>query len=57
MWAVVMDEYACRVDAVVGISPEMITSVHDHAFPTRSRETLGNHQPREACANDEEIGG
>ena len=52
-----MNENSRSIDAVVGISTEVIAAIHDHAFPTCGRKPLGDYQPGKASADDEKVGG
>ena len=52
-----MDQDSRAIDAVIGISTEVVAAVHHHAFPAGGRQALGDHQSGEARADDQEVGG
>lgn len=39
-----VDQDTCGIDPVIGISAEVITAVHNDAFPSRGSETLRHDQ-------------
>ena len=57
MRAVMMDQDSRRIDAVMGISTEVVAAVHHHAFPPGGGQALGDHQSGEARADDQKVGG
>ena len=52
-----MDEDTGGVDAVVGISPEVVATVHDDAFPACGGHAFGDHEAGKSGTDDQEVGG
>ena len=52
-----MSEDTGSVDAVVGISAEVVATVHDDAFPACGGHAFGDHEAGKAGTDDQEVSG
>src|SRR6478609_2867229 len=56
MRAVMMDEDARPVGAVVSIATEVVAAVHHHTFPAGRRQPFGHDEAGKSGADDQEVG-
>jgi hypothetical protein len=52
-----MDQNPGGIDAVVGVSSDVVTAFRDDAFFSCRGEALGDDQPGKSCADDQKVSG